>query len=182
MGRLRKTSIFTAGLVALAGIAIYTQIEDTSLIHGGLVSKPNSELQTAEIENTRRERPTPGALIAAVEPAVPASTSDSRTPAPALPVYEPAAASSFSDAGKPLDLADKVEQVEWVQVSGSVVNVRSGPSASSPRIGSFPEGTRLRVVERGAGWTKIEDPETGQSGWMKGDYLAGLSDADAPAS
>ena len=182
MGRHKITSFFTAGLVAAAGIAIYTQIEDSSSIHSVLASKPSSEWQTAEVENTRRERPTPGALISAVTPAAPASTSDSQAPAPGLPTYDAAAPLSFGDTGKPLDLADKVEKAEWVQVSGSVVNVRSGPSAASPRVGSFPEGTRLRVIERGAGWTKIEDPETGQSGWMKRDFLAGLSETAAPAS
>ena len=182
MGSHKTTSILTAGLVAVAGIALYTQIEDTGFTHGGLASKAESEWQTTDVANTRRERPTPGALISADEPAARALTSDVQAAAPALPAYNPAAAANFGDAGTPLDPADKVEQKEWVQVSGSVVNVRSGPSASASRIGSFPKGTRLLVVERGAGWTKIEDPESGQSGWMKHDFLAGLPENGAPAS
>lgn len=182
MGRRKSTSMVTAGLVAIAGIAIYTQIEDSTLHHDRVVARDNSEWQTTEVENTRRERPTPGALIGAITPAGPALTSGIQVPAPRKSIHNSAASSSFNNADTRFDLSDQVKQKSWVRVSGSVVNVRSGPSVSAPRIGSFPEGTRLRVIERGASWTKIENPETGQSGWMKRDYLASLSESNAPTS
>ena len=182
MGRRRSTSMVMAGLVAVAGIAIYTLIEDSTLPHGGMVSKDNSAWQTTEVKNTQRVRPTPGALVSAIAPSGPTLAADSQAPAPSQSRYGSAVSSSFRNAGTLLNLSDQVKQDAWVRVSGSVVNVRSSPSVSAPRIGSFPEGTRLRVIERGTGWTKIEDPETGQSGWMNRDYLAGLSEVSASAS
>ena len=182
MGRRKSTSIVTVGLVAVAGIAIYTLIEDSTLPHGGLVAKDNSAWQTTEVENTRRERPIPGALIGATASKGTGLASDSETLTPSQSRYDSAASSNFNSTGARINLSDQVKQNAWVRVSGSVVNVRSGPSTSAPRIGSFPEGTRLRVIESGKGWTKIEDPETGQSGWMNRDYLAGLSEISASAS
>lgn len=60
---------------------------------------------------------------------------------------------------------------EWVTVDGSVVNVRSGPGLDAPRVGSMTRGTRLRVVERGETWTKVENPQSHLTGWMHQDFL-----------
>lgn len=71
-----------------------------------------------------------------------------------------------------LALAETPEAApERVRVDGSRVNLRAGPDLSAERITAFDRDTRLTVLERGETWTQVENPETGQTGWMHGDYL-----------
>ena len=75
--------------------------------------------------------------------------------------------------------ADKIEAkpskigedfAEWVDVS-IAAKVHSAPSASASIVQYYRAGTRLRVIERQAGWTKIVDPVTSQQGWIYEKYL-----------
>lgn len=53
------------------------------------------------------------------------------------------------------------------QVTGSVVNLRDGPSTFYLVIGSLKEGDEVEVLESpGEGWLKIRVPDTEQVGWM----------------
>lgn len=59
---------------------------------------------------------------------------------------------------------------EWAEVS-IAAKVHSGPSASASIVRYSPVGTKLRVLERQADWTKIVDPVTSKHGWIYGKYL-----------
>lgn len=80
------------------------------------------------------------------------------------------------------DLAGTAEVApERVRVDGSRVNLRAGPSLSAERITAFDRDTRLTVLERGETWTQVKNPETGQTGWMHGNYLKTVTKS-SPAS
>lgn len=53
------------------------------------------------------------------------------------------------------------------RVTGSVVNMRDGPSTFYLAIGKLREGDAVEVLENpGEGWLKIRVADTGQEGWM----------------
>ncbi len=54
-------------------------------------------------------------------------------------------------------------------VSGSVVNVRSGPGTNNKITGKFNRGTSLQVLEKSGDWYKVQTPSG--AGWMFGSLL-----------
>jgi uncharacterized protein YraI len=62
------------------------------------------------------------------------------------------------------------------RIGASAVNVRSGPSKSSTKLGVLAAGSDVRVRAREAGWVNVE--YAGGDGWIHSDYLA----ANAPMS
>lgn len=52
------------------------------------------------------------------------------------------------------------------------VNFRTGPSTSSDRIGSFPDGKKLTVQGETINWYHARDPETGKVGYIYKEYTA----------
>ena len=82
------------------------------------------------------------------------------------------------EIGKP-GPADKIEAkpskigddfAEWVDVS-IAAKMHSAPSVSAHILRYYRVGTRLRVIERQTGWTKIVDPVTSKQGWIYEKYL-----------
>lgn len=69
---------------------------------------------------------------------------------------------------KPSKIGD--EFAEWADVS-IAAKVHSAPSVSAPIVRYYRVGTRLRVIERQTGWTKIVDPVTSKQGWIYEKYL-----------
>lgn len=61
---------------------------------------------------------------------------------------------------------------EWVQVAGYTAVVRSRPSVSSPVLFAYPVGRPLRVIDREAGFARVQDLGSGQLGWMQETSLA----------
>ena len=59
---------------------------------------------------------------------------------------------------------------EWSEVSVAA-KVHTEPSVEAPIVGYYHVGTKLRVLERQADWTKIVDPVTSKRGWIYGKYL-----------
>jgi hypothetical protein len=59
---------------------------------------------------------------------------------------------------------------EWAEVSVAA-KVHTEPSVSAPIVRYYHVGTKLRVLERQAEWTKIVDPVTSKHGWIYGKYL-----------
>lgn len=59
---------------------------------------------------------------------------------------------------------------EWAEVSVAS-KVHTEPSVSAPIVRYYNVGTKLRVLERQADWTKIVDPVTSKHGWIHGKYL-----------
>ena len=53
------------------------------------------------------------------------------------------------------------------RVTGTVVNMRDGPSTFYLTIGRLMQGDQVEVLENpGEGWLKIRTTATGQEGWM----------------
>lgn len=76
--------------------------------------------------------------------------------------------------------ADFVNMInaEVGQVTGSRVNVRSGPSIRHSVLGQVKAEDRVRVLSNNKGWMRIE-PWPDMSGWVHGDYIK-LSSKEAP--
>ena len=53
------------------------------------------------------------------------------------------------------------------------VNLRDGPSSSSPVLGVVAKGTKLQVLDRKRGWVQVKDPASGKKGWIYSGLLAG---------
>lgn len=53
------------------------------------------------------------------------------------------------------------------------VNLRGGPSSSSPVIGVIAKGAKLPVLDRQRGWVQVTDPATGKNGWIYSGLLVG---------
>jgi transposase len=89
-------------------------------------------------------------------------------------------ASATIDAGADAD-------GKWVEVSGTGVNMRAGPS-SGTRVVTVPSlGSRLRIVSHDGSWLEVLDPETGQKGWIHRKYAkpsasSGDKQGDAPSA
>lgn len=69
---------------------------------------------------------------------------------------------------KPSKIGD--EFAEWADVS-IAAKMHSAPSVSAPILRYYRVGTRLRVIERQTGWTKVVDPVTSKQGWIYEKYL-----------
>lgn len=61
-------------------------------------------------------------------------------------------------------------------VSGSMVNVRSGPGTSNGVVGTVVQGNSLPVLGQSGDWVQVSLPATGGSGWVAG-WLVALNDA-----
>lgn len=82
-------------------------------------------------------------------------------PAPTAPLVEPDKAARLTGGGQSVTMV----------VTGSRVNVRSGPSTQNAVLTSLPKGTPVQVRGRQGNWAQIA--MAGQaSAWMSGRYLA----------
>lgn len=67
--------------------------------------------------------------------------------------------------------AEPAATAELWRVTGSVVNVRSGPSTGAAVVDQVRAGDEVRVTgERSAAWVQIDAPETGPV-WIYGTFL-----------
>ena len=93
-------------------------------------------------------------------------------------IGEPLVVSLIEDA-RPEVLADTGAVLEDVasrdgmlQVTGSRVNMRSGPSTADPVVGSLPQGTLAEAMgPTDRGWVEIRDPASGLTGFMSANFL-----------
>lgn len=70
--------------------------------------------------------------------------------------------------------AEEAATSELGSVQPSVyVNMREGPSSSSPVLGIIAKGAELPVLDRQRGWVKVAHPETGKQGWIYSGLLVG---------
>lgn len=62
--------------------------------------------------------------------------------------------------------------VEYRKVSGSRVNMRSGPGTSFAVVDTLSKGAEVEVLdENGRGWVKLRTLNGSQIGWMSGNFL-----------
>lgn len=66
-----------------------------------------------------------------------------------------------------------------VTTAGGELNVRSGRSTTSTKVGKLAPGTVLTLVEREGGWARIEAP---LAGWVSEQFLTCVSSAEAPSA
>lgn len=61
---------------------------------------------------------------------------------------------------------------DWLKVTGTRVNLRSGPGTGNAVVGSLTRGTRaIALRQHDNGWVELEVPELGLSGFMSGKFL-----------
>ncbi len=69
-----------------------------------------------------------------------------------------------------LQAGEAAAAAKTAAVTGSVVNVRSGPGTGYTKVGSVKKGDRLEALEEKNGWYKLK-LANGTSGWVIGSYL-----------
>ena len=114
----------------------------------------------------------PGHPTHAVDPSAP-------SPQEATPSITPAT-SQTSEPQEPLlnnpvapsaaSPSDYPEQHSWGQLLRSAP-LHSGPSVSSAILGHAAAGTKMQLLERNLGWTRIRDPGTSREGWVYEDHI-----------
>ncbi|MEM7489921.1 MAG: SH3 domain-containing protein [Pseudomonadota bacterium] len=98
-------------------------------------------------------------------------------PAPAnvqpRPIGEPVVVSLLTPDTTPVLEEPEVEDDRvLLTVTGTVVNMRTGPSTANPVVDSLPRGTLAEAMgEPENGWRQIRDVATGQTGWMSANFL-----------
>ena len=54
-------------------------------------------------------------------------------------------------------------------VTTAAVNLREEGTTSSDKLGTYPKGTRVVVLEKGSSWSRVDI--SGNEGYMKNTYL-----------
>ena len=89
----------------------------------------------------------------------------------AAPASAPVAAPSAGDAPPEDAIEDALgEALDLRTVTGSVVNVRGGPSTGFDVVGQLAEGARAEILQEADGWAEVR-AEDGTTGWMAARFL-----------
>jgi len=70
---------------------------------------------------------------------------------------------------------------QTVEVTASVLNVRSGPGTNYAITSQVKRGTRLTVLKQQGGWLQVR-LSNGRTGWVSGQYVRSVSATPAPGS
>ena len=70
-----------------------------------------------------------------------------------------------SPSGESSQTTNDDVHAEWIEPS-AFVNLREGPSSSSPVISEVPKGAKLRALGRKHGWLKVTNPANSETGWI----------------
>lgn len=108
-------------------------------------------------------------------PAIGIASLDKAPQAASAGLAEKAPSATNESASAPAKAAPAVPAAagdgEWVEISGSGINIRSGPSSSTGVVTVQSSGVKLRVLSRNGGWTEVVDPKTDQKGWIFRRYI-----------
>jgi hypothetical protein len=66
--------------------------------------------------------------------------------------------------------AEAAAEVVRRRVNASALNLREGPSSSTPVMAALTEGTEVEVAESHDSWVRVVGPD-GRSGWVFAKYL-----------
>ncbi|HBC91991.1 MAG TPA: N-acetylmuramoyl-L-alanine amidase [Pelotomaculum sp.] len=91
-----------------------------------------------------------------------------------LETAQPAASQPAADEPTPSAVGSVGSGAKVAVVSGSVVNVRSGPGTSNAVVGTVTQGNSLQVLSQSSDWLQVSLP-TGGNGWVAG-WLVALKD------
>ncbi len=72
--------------------------------------------------------------------------------------------------------------VKTAVVTGSTVNVRTGPGTDYNKIGTIVKGEKFEVLEQQNDWYRLKLDNQGRSGWVLGTYLNVLTDGGSGSS
>lgn len=123
---------------------------------------------------TEEEPPVDAAEIAAFDRAAAAAEAEGGAPDPV--VLEPGggsegAAPGGAEPGTSGAIEDALSQaLDLRTVSGTAVNVRSGPGTGFDVVAQVLEGARAEVLDEEGGWSRIRT-EDGRTGWMSSRFL-----------
>jgi hypothetical protein len=112
------------------------------------------------------------AVVMIAPPSDSDDTTGSLSPPTSIPTPAPAAPVTPSD-GADGSAGGSGE----IQVTTRLSSIHGSPSASAPVLYAFPAGRQLRVVSREAGFARIEDVQSGATGWVDERLLAPSSTA-----
>lgn len=133
------------------------QAEDTALGSIPADEDAASAMEATGSEPTLSPEPRWTSAASAIEQAVMVATASS----------EPAEAATT-------EAASTTASTETVTVSGSRVNMRSGPGTDFGVVVTLPEGTEAELIEARDGWANIRVTQSGQTGWMAARLLDGI--------
>jgi hypothetical protein len=118
-----------------------------------------------------RDKPAPDKSVSATVPVAPAAPEDAKATS-ALPAPKDQAADQLSDA-------------PWsgqILVSKRPVQVLAAPTSSASAMYGFPAGRPFRAIGREAGFVRIQDVQSGASGWIDEAALAPAPERPAAAA
>jgi len=141
-------------------------------LHGGEATVPNSPEAGAAADNPENA----SEMTPPLAPADPAGVDTA-----ALEETAANETASVPSRAAPPDQADALPAgtSERGTVQPSVfVNLREGPSSSSPVLGVIAKGAELPVLDRKRGWVQVAHPETGKQGWIYSGLLVGEAKAN----
>lgn len=99
--------------------------------------------------------------------------------APAAPVQPKQVASAVGSAvpqpQEPPAEARPADSKVWLVVTGTRVNMRDAPGVEGSKVAMFENGTKLERLEKSGIWVRVQNPDTSESGWMHGDFLAAVT-------
>ncbi|PYE85093.1 SH3 domain-containing protein [Pseudoroseicyclus aestuarii] len=120
------------------------------------------------------------AALAAPEGRGTGAATDAGTAAVVQAAYQPEAPSSAEAVAEAEAAAPAEEQLTapaeaeateaaplpLVEIAGSRVNMREGPSTGYPVLATLDGGTQMRVLDSESGWVRVEVVGSGATGWM----------------
>ena len=138
-----------------------------------LQSEADPAVQTAlqSIEGRTTLTTEDGRVLQVAAVITPAGAQDLRPDRTTSAAPEPARA---EDGTSPPDAPPSTRPL--VEVTGSTVNLRSGPSTDTAILDSLPRGTQAEILATLAdGWAQIRVIETGTEGYMADRFLAAVN-------
>ncbi|PWJ20958.1 SH3 domain-containing protein [Jannaschia seohaensis] len=169
----------TLALALYAGFVIWGQPTDATTerealapVIASVVPTERSEFTEPTILGAEPEAQVTRTIVEAPDPAAIAAS----TPVPSVSeprlIGEPVVVSLVSPASRPSEEAAPEAPTNLLRVTGSRVNMRSGPSTSNGVVDSLPQGTLAEPLgEPIDGWQEIRDVETGRTGFMADRFL-----------
>ena len=139
---------------------------------------PTTKVPTPQAGEPTTEAPTPQAGEPTTEVPTPqAGEPSAGAPTPQGPA--PSGTASFASPEtsrpgplhSPNDQSPTIVKDQLVTITSAAI-VRDGPSSSAKIIGRAYAGANARVAATDSGWAQVEDPASGNKGWVESSVLA----------
>ena len=176
---LAELAVAATDVAASAADETARQVIELPQISATTVDPAGTDPQNAPLETA--SAPDGGPLDSAVEvvsfdAALPEAERKTIGVAPSTAPVETA---TLAPLGAPLAETDATAPPaagqEFGIVTGSSVNLRSGPATSFGKVGRVVSGDILEITARDGAWVEILHPDTGARVWMHGNYIDAVS-------